>query len=229
MCKAFLEPGLDSVWYSIDSFEAIVAPFTKSRWRKEEFDHSLTYVGYEPSILFHIEGPLEPSDLERYTKYYAPRIREILIDLYPGVAMMSLETCEALSLATNHQSGNLSPLLRRFAWRTDFREVERIYGQRFIVDVAPYLALFMGGSTRSVTYKSWASRLPIEAGTIQSISANMTRLRDMVLQTRDSNLIHGILTSSSWNHLEKLVVETLSGADIPHAGSLPQLSNLHIM
>ncbi|KAJ3550903.1 hypothetical protein NMY22_g133 [Coprinellus aureogranulatus] len=222
-CKVFLEPSLDSLWSSIDSFEPIWSLLPADVWRKEANPND--WGDGEIATVLHLTRPLAAVDLQRYLTYYASRIREIHISPHSRMAIPSPQALQALQLATGSSNGSLTPLLKTFGWY-DFFELGALFGERFMADLLSCTSLFAGENTRSFIFTTSPGPPPQTA--IFPPSGSMPNLKKLVLQTQDNRLIHSLLISSPWTHLETLAVNSVGANDIPHLSSLPQLAKLYI-
>ncbi|KAJ3515148.1 hypothetical protein NMY22_g14526 [Coprinellus aureogranulatus] len=137
----------------------------------------------------------------------------------------SPEALQGLQLATGSSHGVLTPLLTTFGWY-DFFELGALFSERFMADLLSCTSLFAGENTRSFIFTT--SPGPHPQAPIFPPSGSMPNLKKLVLQTQDNRLIHSLLISSPWTHLETFAVNSVGANDIPHLSSLPQLAKLYI-
>ncbi|KAF6753306.1 hypothetical protein DFP72DRAFT_1171094 [Ephemerocybe angulata] len=223
--RAFLDPGLDSVWYSLDSFEPLLACLPTDLWRIEEKkirDRSTL------TSVYYLNRALVPSDADRYLKGYAHRIRHLKADIYNAKRIPSVELLQALQVVTYFEPGALAPNIRTFDWIPGNR-IERKFSLEYSNNIQPFMPLFVGAKVTELTF-NMKSCLPLQALTLLSM-ANAKRLdllKNQYLGSETAKFADDYLKSSTWNHLKRLQIKTLLPSTILYLATLPQLSMLSI-
>ncbi|KAF6753323.1 hypothetical protein DFP72DRAFT_902750 [Ephemerocybe angulata] len=222
-CRAFLEPGLDSLWHSLDSFEPLLACLPADLWRIEQKNirdrKTLTSV-------YCLNRALVPADIDRYLARYAPRIRHLKADIYNAKRVPSLELLQALQVVTDFQQGALAPLIRSFHWIPgDMIELE--FGLEYSNNIQPFMPLFVGASVTKLTF-NMKSSLRLHALTLLATAKRLAFLETLVLGSETVKFADDYLRSSPWNHLKHLEIKTFLPSAIPYMASIPQLTRLFI-
>ncbi|KAF6761317.1 hypothetical protein DFP72DRAFT_37495 [Ephemerocybe angulata] len=220
-CRAFLEPGLDSLWRSLDSFEPLLACLPVDLWRIEQKNirdrSTLTSV-------YCLNRALVPSDVDRYLTQYAPRIRHITADIYNAKRIPSLELLQALQEVTKSQPGALAPLLRSLDWIPgDMIKLE--FGLEYSNNIQPFMPLFVGANLTRLTF-NMKSSLPLQALTLLATAKRLDRLETLWFGSETAKFADDYLRSSTWNHLKCLIITNFPPSTILHLATLPQLSTL---
>ncbi|KAF6761341.1 hypothetical protein DFP72DRAFT_959293 [Ephemerocybe angulata] len=222
-CRAFFEPGLDSLWHSLDSFEPLLACLPADLWRIEQKNirdrNTLTSVHC-------LKRALVPADVDRYLTRYAPRIRRLKADIYKAKRVPSLELLQALQVVTDFQPGALAPLLRSFRWIPgDMIKLE--FGLEYSNNIQPFMPLFVGASVTNLMF-NMKSSLRLHALTLLATAKRLPYLETLVLGSETVQFADDYLRSSPWNHLKHLEIKTFLPSAIPYMASIPQLTRLFI-
>lgn len=230
--RAFLEPGLDSLWHTLDSFEPLLACLPTDLWRIEEKkfgnQHRYDYQHRTPPSVYYLNRALVPSDVDRYLTQYAPRIRHIKGVIYDAKRIPSLELLQALQEVTGSQPGALAPHIRSFEWiPRNFVETLNPFGLEYSNNIQPFMPLFVGANLTKLAF-NMEPCLPLQALTLLSTAKQPNFLENLDLGSDTAKFADDYLRASTWNHLKCLQITTLLPSTILYLANLPQLSMLSI-
>lgn len=239
--RTFLEPALDSLWFSIESFEPIIACLPKNAWKRHPSYESTVVSEYhhlstlEKLILIpQTTGrTLEPVDLRRYLTFYAPRIRRIFFDFdLDRNLYLSIEALQALQLSTNHRCGALAPLLQHFRWPL-YDSIDQAFGGDFANKLYPFMSLFIPDNLVSMDigcHRHPAAFNPLFMSSLRSATGRLTSLKrlDIGGNGREDVNRDRFVTSSAWGGLEAVTIGKHEAEVIIHLASLPRLRTLQI-
>lgn len=141
--------------------------------------------------------------------------------------MFSVETWQAIQLATGWNPGGLAPYNTRLIWGpTSWRIPRDLLQQAF-----PYLSLFLSPSTLSINF-TMSSQVPVQVGSLHAASDRPLKelqIHDTALQADAAKqFIDSYLTSYPWHSLQTLSVANISTATLTYITRLPSLTTLHI-
>ncbi|KAJ3514212.1 hypothetical protein NMY22_g14817 [Coprinellus aureogranulatus] len=228
--RMFLEPALDNLWHSIDSFEPLIACLPDGSVEEVEMFEG-EYQDFHERFLARV---LEPEDLDRYLNFYAHRIRHIHFQFGSERTknILSTEDLHLFQLVTGNKLGALSPRLRHFSWPS-IADLQTTEGKTFAGRLFPLMALFIGESLRSLTVPSYVFRVgsPFVLSALQVLTRYCGHLEKLQLLTgggRKSTKTRrdDYITSLSWNFLTWAIVDGISSKALFHLLSLPRLQHL---
>ncbi|KAF5337256.1 hypothetical protein D9611_002913 [Ephemerocybe angulata] len=219
-----LEPALDSIWESIDTFDPIIACLPADLWRKDEVEGPS---GDSYTSLF-LRRPIEEKDLTRYLTRYAGRIRDIDFNFQPGDRILALEGFQGLQLVTRYRPGALSPNLKSFEWLSP-TPLQELVGVDFSRQLSPYMSLFIGESVVSLSSADQADN-PLHIAAIRSTIERLPRLKSLnVADHTEEPLRDYYLEQYTYMaHLQYLTMNSLSPEAVSRIALLPSLRNLTV-
>ncbi|KAF6761375.1 hypothetical protein DFP72DRAFT_842932 [Ephemerocybe angulata] len=233
--RAFLEPGLDCLWRSIDSYEPLLACLPDDLWEAEDRESVLNVDRW--ATIVTLRRVLTASDLQRYRTFYARRIRTFAPpDGSSGKMLLSIAFLQALELATDREPGALCPLLTSFTWPSPTR-MHDYEGDSYSSHLSPFMDLFYGRNVTSLTVKVSGDDYPIHTASVFLATKSSSHVKTLKIDNgfgslksakgpSDSDLY---LTSFNWAYLRSLTVSgETTGAAMPTLTSLPMLAILNI-
>ncbi|KAF6753203.1 hypothetical protein DFP72DRAFT_902184 [Ephemerocybe angulata] len=223
--RAFLEPALDKLWHTIDSFRPLIACLPEDLWTTKI--RPSPEEGKNNVILF-LQRDFLPADLHRYLKYYAHRIQHFSPRVSPGMKMLSIEAFIALQTETSLQPGALSPRLKFCTWLSP-HHVKSAFGYKsdFSRQLSPFMCLFVGESVVSLKFSDSRLDNPMDSVAIRATLKRLPHLKSLDFDRNFGSKFSSLLISSySWDHLENLRAPDLSLASIAHIAKMPQLRRL---
>ncbi|KAF5332856.1 hypothetical protein D9611_005395 [Ephemerocybe angulata] len=223
--RAFLEPALDKLWHTIDSFQPLIACLPEDLWTTKI--RPSPEEGKNNVILF-LQRDFLPADLHRYLNYYAHRIQHFSPRVSPGMKMLSIEAFIALQTETSLQPGALSPRLKFCTWLSP-HHVKSAFGYKsdFSKQLSPFMCLFVGESVVSLKFSDSRLDNPMDSVAIRATLKRLPHLKSLDFDRNFGSKFSSLLISSySWDHLENLRAPDLSLASIAHIAKMPQLRRL---
>ncbi|KAF6753229.1 hypothetical protein DFP72DRAFT_1069608 [Ephemerocybe angulata] len=232
--RALLEPGLDSVWYEIKSFDPLISCLPDDLW------HVKQVTSREPSspnistILF-VQKTIRPEHLRRYLTFYAPRIRSFELHTRHCKKLLSMTSWQALQLATDHQPGVLSPSIKECTiYWVSFWMIRRMMG-KYEVDIAPYMSLFFGSNVATFIFsleEVSENEDPLCAASVALMGKRFPHVRDLTFDIPrhrwSLEVAHDFFASSSWNYLQVLSLQHATPRVIRQLATFPCLRSIHI-
>ncbi|KAF6751101.1 hypothetical protein DFP72DRAFT_908470 [Ephemerocybe angulata] len=225
-CRALLEPGLDRLWYRIQSFIPLIANLPSDLWNIEYKVASNGPKNTTFSVL-GLRRAITSVDLDRFMTYYAQRIREV--ELYALKSTFSPEAWQALQIATKWEHGALSPFAHTVVW--PMTAAAQLGLSKEAVDQAfPYLSLFLGPRASSLHFE-FGCDTPIHVASMRSAPNIPSAVKQLELKVNGSHttaFVCNYLKSFTWENLEVLCVASLSTDAISHISALPRLTTLEL-
>ncbi|KAF6749339.1 hypothetical protein DFP72DRAFT_545483 [Ephemerocybe angulata] len=215
--RQFLEPALDSVWQTIDSFEPLIKCLPTDIWARRMVPSPNPGI---TNTIVTLRRELRPDDLRRYLTFYAPRIRSFGLKIFAGMHILSIESLLALQVATDYQLGALAPRLKKLAWCAD-----DVLGRDFSSQLPAFMSLFLSSEISWIKFDSDIGHYPLDAALMRRAFKHLPHLKALT-GTEFGRLPTSIFTSFSWSHLERLSLHEMSEDDLRHAMTLPSLRKL---
>ncbi|KAF6753279.1 hypothetical protein DFP72DRAFT_849282 [Ephemerocybe angulata] len=229
--RAFLEPGLDSLWHSINSYEPLLACLPNDLWTAEECESVLDVDRW--AMIVTLRRVLTASDLQRYRTFYARRIRIFVPPHgFIGKKLLSIAFLQALQLATEREPGALCPLLTSFTWPSPTLMHDYV-GNSYSSHLSPFMDLFYGRNVTSLIVKVSGDDYPIHTASVYLATKTICHVKTLTIH-RDFDPTSAklptdlYLNSFNWAHLRTLTVHDITGAAMPKLASLPLLAILHV-
>ncbi|KAF6753228.1 hypothetical protein DFP72DRAFT_902267 [Ephemerocybe angulata] len=222
---AFLEPALNEIWHTVDSFRPLIACLPEDLWIAKAVP-SPTQPDKINTILNVAREP-QAEDLHRYLTRYASRIRTFKPAVSAGMKMLSPDALLALQYATDFQPGALSPQLKHFQWISP-KSIADGLGDEFVGRLSSYMTLFIGKTVDSIDLSDANTSNPLEMAAVRYM---LKRLPCLKVLRGATPLPESLITSVRWDGLESAVLAGNS-VTIPylrHLASLPRLRRLMII
>ncbi|KAF6753212.1 hypothetical protein DFP72DRAFT_902207 [Ephemerocybe angulata] len=216
----FLEPALDSVWQTIDSFEPLIKCLPTDIWARQIVPSSSPGIS---NTVVTLRRELRPDDLRRYLTFYAPRIRRFGLKIFAGMHILSTESLLALQVATDYQLGALAPRLKKLAWCP--RAADNVLGRDFSSQLPAFMSLFLSSEISWIEFDSDIGHYPLDAALMRRAFKHLPHLKALT-GTKFGRLPASTFTSFPWSHLERLFLHEMSEDDLRHAMTLPSLRKL---
>lgn len=226
-CRQFLEPGLDKVWAEVTAFNALIACMPEGLWKVEE--KALEgWINFEPTRIYSLSRALRSSDIERYLKFYAHRIRMFRVISCSGLKWMALDALQALQVTTNWELGVLSPRLEKLVWEGP--SSMDVIGEEWANHFSPCMSLFWGPDLRSPCLSLEEGRPP-HATSINQATILTTKLKrlDIMMHGGEQHLVDEYLSSFPWPDLQYIRTDTISPSTIHHLGNIPSLATIELL
>ncbi|KAF6761313.1 hypothetical protein DFP72DRAFT_37430 [Ephemerocybe angulata] len=228
--RRFLAPALDALWHDIDSLLPLITCLksTNNLWDTEDPVPHPLYEGELVAVLHPIRA-ITREDLERYTDFYAPRIR-IFRPSVLEKEILSIEAFQALQLATEGRNGALAPLVKTLEWPSP-RHLSGELEERFARLLSPYMLLFYGNNITSLTF-NLPPDIPLHKGSLElALKRSSRNLKALAIEqhgepTEDPIFILQCICLHNWDLLESLQLPFLSADMVQPIASLPLLKTL---
>ncbi|KAF6749338.1 hypothetical protein DFP72DRAFT_545480 [Ephemerocybe angulata] len=227
---AFLEPALNEIWRTVDSFRPLIDCLPDDLWTAKALP-SPTKPDKINTIL-HVAQEPQAEDLRRYLTRYAYRIRNFKPAVSAGMKMLSPDALLALQYATDFQPGALSPQLKHFQW-ISLKSIADGLGDEFVRRLSSYMILFVGKTVDSINLSDANTSTPLEMAAVRYILKRLPclkLLRD--LPANDATpLPESLVTLVRWDRLESAVLagNPVTVRSLRHLASLPRLRQLTMM
>ncbi|KAF5332635.1 hypothetical protein D9611_005387 [Ephemerocybe angulata] len=235
--RAFLEPGLDSVWYEIKSFDPLISCLPDDLWlAKQVTSHQPGMGRMSTATVLFVKKTIKPKHLKRYLSFYAPRIRSFELKTQHCKKLLSRTSLQALQLATDHQPGVFSPCLKECTiYWISFQGIQQMMGN-YKEDVAPYMSLFFGCSVESLLLSLEEvpdeSEDPLLAASVALMGRRFPHVKDLVFEAPSLGwsleVAHDFFASSSWSYLQELSLQYATPRLVRQLATFPCLSSLYI-
>ncbi|KAF5332873.1 hypothetical protein D9611_005374 [Ephemerocybe angulata] len=224
---AFLEPALNEIWRTVDSFRPLIDCLPEDLWIAKAVP-SPTQPAKINTILNVAREP-EAEDLHRYLTRYASRIRNFKPAVSAGMKMLSPDALLALQYATDFQPGALSPQLKHFQWISP-KSIADGLGDEFVGRLSSYMILFVGKTVDSIDLSDVKTSTPLEMAAVRYILKRLPCLK--VLRDLPGNdatpFPESLIKSVRWDGLESAVLarNSVTIRSLRHLASLPRLRQL---
>ncbi|KAF6763696.1 hypothetical protein DFP72DRAFT_1059755 [Ephemerocybe angulata] len=188
--------------------------------------------GFDIYVLF-LRRALTAKDIERYKRFYAPRIRDLHFSFRAwdlDFTILSNEAFQALQVVTEWQPGALTPRLEiMHRWLPVEEEISTLKIDPFPNYGAPYLSLFLGEHVYSLDMPVYP-RVPLWTTTVQCILGQHPSLKELTLSSDTTSSLEGLLGASLWPNLERLSIQGsyVTSFTMNQLSRLPRLSSLTI-
>ncbi|KAF5332697.1 hypothetical protein D9611_005274 [Ephemerocybe angulata] len=230
--RRFLAPALDALWHDIDSLLPLITCLksTNDLWDTEDPVPHPLYEGELVAVLHPIRA-ITREDLERYTDFYAPRIR-IFRPSVLEKEILSIEAFQALQLATEGRNGALAPLVKTLEWPSP-RHLSGELEERFARLLSPYMLLFYGNDITSLTF-NLPPDIPLHKGSLElALKRSSRNLKALAIEqraepTEDPIFILQCICVHNLDLLESLQLPFLADELVQPVASLPSLKTLII-
>ncbi|KAF6764226.1 hypothetical protein DFP72DRAFT_871162 [Ephemerocybe angulata] len=226
--QVFLEPALNEIWHTVDSFRPLIDCLPDDLWiakavpspTGEDKINTILNVAREP----------QAEDLRRYLTRYACRIRNFEPIVSAGMKMLSPDALLALQNATDFQPGALSPQLKHFQW-ISLKSIADGLGDEFARRLSSYVTLFVGKTVDSLNLSYADTSTPLEMSVVRYTLKRLPHLKQLLsLPFHDGTpLPESLVTSVKWDNLEIAVLTDARVRSFRHLASLPRLRELSML